>query len=779
MDALVLETQKWLNSTFGGVNGWVRIEEDGQTGWNTVYALTRALQHELGISSLSSNFGPTTIASFNEQIGSMKAGGLYSQNLLKIVSGALWCKGYTGCSFSSDLIYNQLSDSIATIRTNLGLNGSSIDVKLMKSLLTMDAYTIPIGSDGNKSIREVEQFLNSTFSHRKNFWLVPCDGISSRAVITGMLYGVQYDLGMDDDTANGYFGPGTQAGLKNNILSLGAHDKEKHFVKLFQSALRLNRYESPLTGVFDEETLEELRQFQSFMELNTSGKCDYNTWCSLLISSGNPELPTKGFDSSHQFTEEQIQKAKNDGYTHIGRYTVGASKFISANELRALKQHGMALFPIHQRFNTSTANMTRSNGQKDGLEALQRCRVLGLPANSTVFFAVDFDPLGPEISGPVLEYFKGVNDSLHSVDTWSFNAGVYGTRNVCQNVIDNNLASTAFVAGMSWGWSGNMGYRMPDRWSYNQIAGDSLDCNETSIPIDKVVVSRNAAAVSLDSITPPPTSDIRDIAPQTGFEGVFQWITEAEVLCEQIMGTIYYRQAADVILSYLRRPRYLDSIILWQVYLPASSPYQDAAEKIFSALEQAHPVCYEPTQFREVDHWAASTLSYVRWGLPLTSNTYSLGDLGGWLLDIITLWKEYKQAEDANGNLEEWLERHLGYPDVSSAMSYSDVIADIDAYLIAKTFANRVRLSDALREIYQLSPEERVKRFYSERFSNAPKAIEETLNHFSVTGARELTDRGLVVLISIFFTDGMFMPASDVSICARVFAERLASGLKY
>ena len=48
MDVMVLKTQEWLNETYGNDSRFNRVDEDGATGWSTIYALTRALQIELG-----------------------------------------------------------------------------------------------------------------------------------------------------------------------------------------------------------------------------------------------------------------------------------------------------------------------------------------------------------------------------------------------------------------------------------------------------------------------------------------------------------------------------------------------------------------------------------------------------------------------------------------------------------------------------------------------------------------------------------------------------------
>lgn len=64
-DEMVLETQQWLNINYGSVSGYEKVKEDGQTGWPTIYALIRALQHELKITELSDNFGDETASRFD------------------------------------------------------------------------------------------------------------------------------------------------------------------------------------------------------------------------------------------------------------------------------------------------------------------------------------------------------------------------------------------------------------------------------------------------------------------------------------------------------------------------------------------------------------------------------------------------------------------------------------------------------------------------------------------------------------------------------------------
>lgn len=67
MDEMVKRTQVYLNAMYGGNSGYEVIPENGITGWTTIYALTRALQIELGITATADSFGPTTISKFNSK----------------------------------------------------------------------------------------------------------------------------------------------------------------------------------------------------------------------------------------------------------------------------------------------------------------------------------------------------------------------------------------------------------------------------------------------------------------------------------------------------------------------------------------------------------------------------------------------------------------------------------------------------------------------------------------------------------------------------------------
>ena len=271
VDVWVQNSQEWLNQTYHGEPGYTDIDEDGSSGWNTMYALTRALQIELGITPASS-FGPTTLAQLTSQVGNVSAGTVDAHpNVVGILQCALWCKGYWGHTDFGDWDPS-ITSSIIGLRGDMGLSTLELTVTPMfKSLLTMDAYVIVTGGESTL-VQSIQRWMNGRYLTRKDFYVVPCDGVYSRDVQRGMMFAIQYEIGMADGTANGNFGPAPESGLQTQaFLSLGSTDSSKRFVRLFQAALTFNQYATAFDGVFGTATQAQATAFQDYVSLPTSG----------------------------------------------------------------------------------------------------------------------------------------------------------------------------------------------------------------------------------------------------------------------------------------------------------------------------------------------------------------------------------------------------------------------------------------------------------------------------------------------------------------------------
>lgn len=91
-DPWVLNVQNWLNETYNTVSGWGSVPEDGRTGWPTIYGIIKAVQHELGITSLANNFGVTTQAKWDAKISSLLVLGT-KHRIIKLIDAGMICKG--------------------------------------------------------------------------------------------------------------------------------------------------------------------------------------------------------------------------------------------------------------------------------------------------------------------------------------------------------------------------------------------------------------------------------------------------------------------------------------------------------------------------------------------------------------------------------------------------------------------------------------------------------------------------------------------------------------
>ena len=489
---MILEAQKFINTTYnrGVTIGTSAVTEDGNSTWETMFALTRALQYELGITSLSDSFGPSTLSILESKFPTINNTENIPINIIKIIQSGLHCKGYNGGKI--DGIYSkEVQDSVLNIKNDMGLSeifpGSGIEAKIVKGLLNMDSYTL--ASNGDLSIRQVEQWLNKSYIARKNFQVIPTEGINSRTVAQSMLFAIQYESGMTDEIANGVFGPGTQGSIKNHVLEVGSTGI---WSRLFTAAMILNKYFVTF-GDYTEEVADAVSKFQKFASLPVTGKADFATWSSLLVSHGDKSRAGSACDGVTKITAPRAQALYAAGYRYIGRYLYNPStknlleKQIQPGELDVISSHGLSCFPIYQTYNDSVDYFTSQQGADDAKNAIFWAKKFGFKKETVIYFAVDYDALDQEISSHILPYFQAIN--IFISENSEYKVGVYGSRNICQRIFSEGLSQTSFVADMSSGYSGNSGYPLPENWAFDQIDTVHIGEGESFIEIDKNVAS--------------------------------------------------------------------------------------------------------------------------------------------------------------------------------------------------------------------------------------------------------------------------------------------------
>ncbi|MFD5227809.1 glycoside hydrolase domain-containing protein [Streptomyces qaidamensis] len=504
-DPMVLRAQKFVNSVYGSRTG-TTVEETGEADWATMYALTRALQYELGITALSDSFGPTTLSTLTAKYPELDADTVPSPDFCRIIQAGLACKGYDGGDL--DGTYGtRVQAAVTRLKTDMGIEqafpGSALTPKVFKALLTMDSY-VP-GASGSGQVRAVQQWLNGRCLKRQDFYVIACDGLASRSTLKALLFAVQYELGMADGTANGNFGPGTQSGLKSHPVTQG--DKGV-FVQLFSAGMVVNRRPAAFTDTFDSSLAAAVRAFQTFAALPATGEGDFATFASLLASFGDQSRPARACDTIAKVTPARAASLKAAGITYVGRYLTNPSatslpeKAIQPGELATIAQQGLRCFPIYQTVNNDASDFDYVAGRTAGYAAVNAARDHGFRRGTRIFFAVDFDAIDAEITASVLPHFKGVKEAMAD-SGHPYEIGVYGSRNVCAQVGAAGYSTASFVADMSPGFEGNAGHPLPADWAYDQFVIRTLGSGDGQLEIDADIASgRDTGQGSFDRPRP-------------------------------------------------------------------------------------------------------------------------------------------------------------------------------------------------------------------------------------------------------------------------------------
>lgn len=532
-DDMVYLTQKWLNQEYGDVDGFNPVTENGKTGWNTIYGLIRALQHELGITSLSDNFGPKTSRLYSENILRRQDG--LTDNKYAILQGALWCKGYSpGYNISMDsdgvVTFNAVFDegvenAIKQLQADAGLleQDGVVSLNIIKALMSMDSFKLlPASYGSNYKIRNFQQWLNRNYEEYTG--LNPCDGVYGRNTNKALVYALQAEEGLPVSKATGNFGNTTKLccpsipyikddeDVARKYPGTASSDlyttKEiKNFTKLMQFALYVNGFgDGDFDGVYDNATKQAIREFQEHLAIDFTGITNTGTWLSLFISCGDKYRDAIAADCATILTQSKAEALVAAGYKYIGRYLTGTygggiNKALSREESKIILEAGLKFFPIYQDGGTKQSDFTAKNGQLDGKAAVDAAKALGLPDDTIIYFAVDFDAMDYQITSNILPYFKEVYDEVTSSS--AYKVGVYGARNVCSRVSDAGYAYCSFVGNMSTGFSGNLGFKMPSNWAFDQFGNKDKSGNyliissaDGNFEIDKDGVSGRDDGVS-------------------------------------------------------------------------------------------------------------------------------------------------------------------------------------------------------------------------------------------------------------------------------------------
>lgn len=217
-----------------------------------------------------------------------------------------------------------------------------------------------------------------------------------------------------------------------------------------------------------------IKSFQNRYKIPQTGKFDPTTWMSLLTSKGDPNRPCVACDARFEITDELAKYLKADGYQIVGRYLSEPNqsskkeadyfKAIRTGELDRIVKHGLKYFPIFQEYSTKITHFTPESGARHAREATVAAQRLGVPG-TVIYFAVDFDATDPQGTSNILPYFQAIKSNLGG----GYGVGIYASRNICTRVVEAGYAVASFVSDMSTGFSGNLGFPIPNNWVLDQF----------------------------------------------------------------------------------------------------------------------------------------------------------------------------------------------------------------------------------------------------------------------------------------------------------------------
>ncbi|MFJ1600891.1 glycoside hydrolase domain-containing protein [Streptomyces sp. NPDC088261] len=691
MDEKVLAAQKWVNATYGNVAGYARCSENGQTGWPTMYSLTMGLQHELGISPVAANFGDGTLSKV-AALGAIGIGWNKNANIVKIIRHGLFCKGYWGGDTNVSSFDADAASSVNQMKNNMGLaeDGGVVQAKVLKAILNMDAYVVLAG--GSDKVHSIQQWLNGRYWTKSTFSVGPTDGHYSRDVQQALMKAIQLEIGIPESQATGNFGAGTQAGLRANTVGPGSAGI---FMQLFSAACVFNEPVSSapeddqrthFTGSWDSDIEGWVRGFQRFSALDVTGKGDYATWAQLLVSMGDPDRPANASDTAYTMTPSRAQRLYVDGYRYVGRYlneasAGGGSKMLEEGELANIFAAGLHVFPIFQDNGRSLAEYKWNIGYAHGQLAHDQAVHFGFNRGTVIYFAVDYDATVEDMPH-ILEYFRGVTSGLASRGK-RYLHGVYGSRNVCARVTQDAYATYSFVSGMSWGFSGNLGFPLPANWSFNQIKEYQVTDGGDTFALDR---------------------DVHRIGSDSGQNNVNRPVSPAAEFIANIdklynLAKSYGKGDANrLVTDYYRKVRYAGT--QWRVLIGGvDSAFIDYADSNGAELlsELTDPFT---GQTLGPQHLLATAAGHFIKAPSADLHTANAGDVAGWAGDLMTFYGEWRRDSDSYASGYTYCTERLAKIGVNSTFGIGDLIEDADGFLLAEKMRAGKPINEAVREHY-------------------------------------------------------------------------------
>ncbi len=185
-----------------------------------------------------------------------------------------------------------------------------------------------------------------------------------------------------------------------------------------------------------------------------------------------------GVDTSAPITTSEATCIKNAGKTFVIRYYRGnGTTQLTQAEAEAISKAGLKIGVVFEDNPTSTSYFTAAQGTADGRAAVFDAMDVGQPADSAIYFSVDYDATAMDASGPIKTYFEAVKSEFEYMIA-NFGAppyliGVYGDGAVCSEIKDSSGLAQYSWLGAATSYYGSSVYT---NWNLKQGAATTI-CN--------------------------------------------------------------------------------------------------------------------------------------------------------------------------------------------------------------------------------------------------------------------------------------------------------------
>jgi hypothetical protein len=229
--------------------------------------------------------------------------------------------------------------------------------------------------------------------------------------------------------------------------------------------------------------------------------------CSAVPPPPSPpavELPKwgQGVDLAND-SSDFLNELKSNRVDFVARYYRNPDSrwpALSPSEAQRLSSSGIKIVAVWEAHSRDPAYFSYSQGYRDATIAYGEAKVIGQPAGSAIYFAVDFNA---QWLFPIDQYFRGIAAGLAAANGGraDYAVGVYGSGLVCDVLKRSGLARYCWLAN-AFAWEGSTGYedwnirqgsRLPEL-SFNQDADEARNEYGAFQVADSGAAARSGAA---------------------------------------------------------------------------------------------------------------------------------------------------------------------------------------------------------------------------------------------------------------------------------------------